>query len=190
MKKIMIVKGEITGCDNYLVPECKLAVRYKVADTKHFHDCQKYVGHHFALVYGDYGDQIAEAAEALAWRSCAHKLSKHGLPYTGRPLSQIAERRDRMIYFDNSATTCVDAEVADRAVEIMCRQFGNPSSLHGVGSSAYTELGIARNQIAKMIAARTGDIYFTSGGTESNNIAVQRCGPRLSLGKAYCNNCH
>ena len=67
-----------------------------------------------------------------------------------------------MIYFDNSATTCVDAEVADRAVEIMCRQFGNPSSLHGVGSSAYTELGIARNQIAKMIAARTGDIYFTS----------------------------
>ena len=65
MKKIMIVKGEITGCDNYLVPECKLAVRYKVADTKHFHDCQKYVGHHFALVYGDYGDQIAEAAEAL-----------------------------------------------------------------------------------------------------------------------------
>ena len=47
-----------------------------------------------------------------------------------------------MIYFDNSATTCVDAEVADRAVEIMCRQFGNPSSLHGVGSSAYTELGI------------------------------------------------
>ena len=74
-----------------------------------------------------------------------------------------------MIYFDNSATTCVDAEVADRAVEIMCRQFGNPSSLHGVGSSAYTELGIARNQIAKMIAARTGDIYFTSGGTESNS---------------------
>ena len=65
MKKIMIVKGEITGCDNYLVPECKLAVRYKVADTQHFHDCQKYVGHHFSLVYGDYGDQVAEAAEAL-----------------------------------------------------------------------------------------------------------------------------
>lgn len=77
-----------------------------------------------------------------------------------------------MIYFDNSATTCVDAEVADRAVEIMCRQFGNPSSLHGVGSSAYMELGIARNQIAKMIAARTGDIYFTSGGTESNTLAI------------------
>ncbi len=183
MKKIMIVKGEITGCDNYLVPECKLAVRYKVADTKHFHDCQKYVGHHFALVYGDYGDQIAEAAEALGLRSCVHKLFKHGLPYTGRPLSQIAERRDRMIYFDNSATTCVDAEVADRAVEIMCRQFGNPSSLHGVGSSAYTELGIARNQIAKMIAARTGDIYFTSGGTESNNIAVQGAARACRWGK-------
>lgn len=73
MKKIMIVKGEITGCDNYLVPECKLAVRYKVADTQHFHDCQKYVGHHFSLVYGDYGDQVAEAAEALAWKSCVRK---------------------------------------------------------------------------------------------------------------------
>lgn len=88
-----------------------------------------------------------------------------------------------MIYFDNSATTCVDAEVADRAVEIMCRQFGNPSSLHGVGSSAYTELGIARNQIAKMIAARTGDIYFTSGGTESNNIAVQGAARACRWGK-------
>lgn len=88
-----------------------------------------------------------------------------------------------MIYFDNSATTCVDAEVADRAVEIMCRQFGNPSSLHGVGSSAYMELGIARNQIAKMIAARTGDIYFTSGGTESNNIAVQGAARACRWGK-------
>ena len=88
-----------------------------------------------------------------------------------------------MIYFDNSATTCVDAEVADRAVEIMCHQFGNPSSLHGVGSSAYAELGIARNQIAKMIAARTSDIYFTSGGTESNNIAVQGAARACRWGK-------
>lgn len=85
-----------------------------------------------------------------------------------------------MVYFDNSATTCVDTEVADRAVEIMRNQFGNPSSLHGVGAAAYAELGIARNQIAKMLAAKTSDIYFTSGGTESNNIAIQ--GAALSCG--------
>lgn len=77
-----------------------------------------------------------------------------------------------MIYFDNSATTCVDRAAADRAVEIMRMQFGNPSSLHGAGAAAYRELGIARNQIAKMLAARTSGIFFTSGGTESNNLAV------------------
>lgn len=78
-----------------------------------------------------------------------------------------------MVYLDNSATTRVDPQVAQRAVEVMCGAFGNPSSLHGVGSAAYMELGIARNQIAKMLAAKTACIYFTSGGTESNNIAIQ-----------------
>lgn len=78
-----------------------------------------------------------------------------------------------MVYLDNSATTRVDPQVAQRAVEVMCKTFGNPSSLHGVGSAAYTELGVARNQIAKMLAAKTSCIYFTSGGTASNNIAIQ-----------------
>lgn len=62
MKKIMIVTGKITGCDNYLVPECKLAMRFKVADANHFHECQKWVGHHFSMVYGDYAQQIAAVA--------------------------------------------------------------------------------------------------------------------------------
>lgn len=78
-----------------------------------------------------------------------------------------------MIYFDNSATTRVDREVAQRAVELMTEKFGNPSSLHYLGAEAYTELGVARNQIAKMLGAHTDRIYFTSGGTESNNIAIQ-----------------
>lgn len=78
-----------------------------------------------------------------------------------------------MIYFDNSATTRVDETAAERAVQIMRGQFGNPSSLHGVGAEAYGELGIARNQIAKMLAAKTDCVYFTSGGTESNNLAIQ-----------------
>lgn len=78
-----------------------------------------------------------------------------------------------VIYFDNSATTQVDPAVAQRAVEMMTGKFGNPSSLHYLGAEAYTELGVARNQLAKMISAHTDQIYFTSGGTESNNIALQ-----------------
>lgn len=63
MNKIMIVLGSITGCDDYLTPECKLAMRFTVADANKFHESQKYVGHHFSLVYGDYCEQIAAIAE-------------------------------------------------------------------------------------------------------------------------------
>lgn len=62
MKKIMVAKGTINGCDDYLTPECKHAVRYTVADAKKFHECQKHVGHHFALVYGDYTEKVAAFA--------------------------------------------------------------------------------------------------------------------------------
>lgn len=78
-----------------------------------------------------------------------------------------------MVYFDNSATTRVDPEVAQRAAELMLQDFGNPSSLHFLGAQAYTQLGVARNQVAKMLGARTSRVYFTSGGTESNNLAIQ-----------------
>lgn len=64
MKKMMIVKGEINGCDDYLTPECKLAVRFKVEDAEKFIKGQKYVGHHFSLVYGDYTDSLEALAEA------------------------------------------------------------------------------------------------------------------------------
>lgn len=58
MKRIMIVVGTIEGCDDYLTPECKLAMRFKVGDIEKFLDGQKYVGHHFAMVYGDYREQL------------------------------------------------------------------------------------------------------------------------------------
>ena len=78
-----------------------------------------------------------------------------------------------MIYFDNSATTRVDPDVARCAAEVMTENFGNPSSLHYVGVQAYQALNVARNQIAKMLGAKTSCIVFTSGGTESNNLAIQ-----------------
>ena len=63
MKKIMVAKGTINGCDDYLTPECKHAVRYTVKDAVRFHECQKFVGHHFALVYGDYVDEVKAFAK-------------------------------------------------------------------------------------------------------------------------------
>lgn len=63
MKKLMVAKGVINGCDNYLVPECKHAVRFTVADAERFHACQSHVGHHFAWVYGDYSKLLAQFAQ-------------------------------------------------------------------------------------------------------------------------------
>lgn len=79
----------------------------------------------------------------------------------------------KAIYFDNSATTRVDQDVAAEAVAVMTENFGNPSSLHYLGGQAYRALGVARNQLAKVLGAPTSSIYFTSGGTQSNNIAIQ-----------------
>ena len=64
MKKMMVVKGVINGCDDYLTPECKLAMRFKVDDAEQFMKNQKYVGHHFAWVYGDYTGALEQLAEA------------------------------------------------------------------------------------------------------------------------------
>jgi cysteine desulfurase len=78
-----------------------------------------------------------------------------------------------MIYFDNNATTCVDKEVAEKAYHFMTNVYGNPSSLHDLGMAAYQALGDARYLVARMIGAKTRCMFFTSGGTESNNIAIQ-----------------
>lgn len=75
-------------------------------------------------------------------------------------------------YLDNSATTAVYREVAEKAAEIMTVNFGNPSSLHSKGMEAEDELIKARHIIAKSLCVEDNEIYFTSGGTEANNLAV------------------
>lgn len=77
-----------------------------------------------------------------------------------------------MIYLDNSATTQTDREVAHLAVELMTEKFGNPSSLHHLGMEAYQSVMNARYQLARMLSCPTSCVCFTSGGTESNNLAV------------------
>ena len=76
------------------------------------------------------------------------------------------------IYFDNSATTRVCDEAAAKAVEMMTKNYGNPSSLHTMGFRAEQELRAAREAVAKQLDAKPEEIYFTSGGTESNNISL------------------
>lgn len=75
-------------------------------------------------------------------------------------------------YLDNSATTRVSESAARKALELMRENFGNPSSLHSFGFEAEKELVRARAAIAELIGAKESEIYFTSGGTEANNLAL------------------
>lgn len=75
-------------------------------------------------------------------------------------------------YLDNSATTQVLPSVAQKAVEMMVEEFGNPSSLHTRGFRARKLLEEARSQVAQALGAQPEEITFTSGGTESNNLVL------------------
>ncbi|WP_442595500.1 cysteine desulfurase family protein [Neobacillus sp. D3-1R] len=78
-----------------------------------------------------------------------------------------------MIYFDNSATTKPYKEVLDSYVKVSTDYFGNPSSLHKFGGQVEALLSQARNQMATLLNINSKEIYFTSGGTESNNLAIK-----------------
>jgi len=76
------------------------------------------------------------------------------------------------IYLDHSATTPADSRVADKVVEVMVSKFGNPSSIHSFGRDARSVLAKSRSIIANSLNCNPEEIYFTSGGTESDNIAM------------------
>ena len=77
-----------------------------------------------------------------------------------------------MIYLDNSATTRPCAEAVEAIRRLLCETWGNPSSLHAVGFAAERELAAARQAVAAALSAAPEEIVFTSGGTESDNIAI------------------
>ena len=76
------------------------------------------------------------------------------------------------IYFDNAATTALDKEVLDAMLPYMTTQFGNPSSIYSYGRESRLAIESARKTVARLLNAHPGEIFFTSGGTESNNTAV------------------
>ena len=78
-----------------------------------------------------------------------------------------------MIYADNAATTRISENVLQTMVEIMRQEYGNPSSLYRLGARAKKIMETARVEIAQAIGAQPSEIYFTSGGTESDNWAIK-----------------
>jgi cysteine desulfurase len=81
-----------------------------------------------------------------------------------------------MLYLDNAATTPVRPEVLEAMMPYLTRWFGNPSSHHTVGEAAAGALEEARSRVARVLGMRAGDVIFTSGGTEANNLAVKGIG--------------
>ena len=78
----------------------------------------------------------------------------------------------RKVYLDYSATTPVKKEVLETMLLYFSEEFGNPSSLYEIGAEVKKALGKARKQIAELINADEKEIFFTSGGTESDNWAI------------------
>lgn len=76
------------------------------------------------------------------------------------------------IYFDNAATTQLDAEVLEAMLPYMENHYGNPSSIHAFGRKTRTAIEKARKNIATHLNCSTAEIFFTSGGTESNNTIL------------------
>src|SRR5688572_1029549 len=76
------------------------------------------------------------------------------------------------IYFDNAATTAMDKEVVEAMLPYMTDHFGNPSSIYSHGRETRMAIEHSRKSVAKILGVKPGSIFFTSGGTESNNTAI------------------
>lgn len=82
-------------------------------------------------------------------------------------------REKRVVYMDHAATTFVKPEVAESMIPFLKEHFGNPSSLYSIGREAKEAIEAAREKLAKALGAKPDEIYFTSGGTESDNWAIK-----------------
>jgi cysteine desulfurase len=77
------------------------------------------------------------------------------------------------VYLDNAATTPVDPQVIAAMMDTLTHLYGNPSSIHADGRNARAAVEEARKKVAKFINASIGEVFFTSGGTESNNMVLK-----------------
>lgn len=93
--------------------------------------------------------------------------------------------RDTLIYLDNNATTPVAPEAAEAMWPYLTTHFGNPSSDHPVGRAAKAAVDAAREQVAALIGAHPDEVVFTSGGTESNNLAIRGTAATLPVDRRH-----
>jgi len=80
---------------------------------------------------------------------------------------------NKRIYLDYAATTPVKKEVLEEMIPYFCEKFGNPSTIYSYGREGKQALDLARDRIAKALGAKQDEIYFTSGGSESDNWAIK-----------------
>ena len=79
------------------------------------------------------------------------------------------------IYFDNAATTPIDSRVVDAMIPILKENFGNPSSIHSNGRIARSVIEKSRKQVASFFNSNPSEFFFTSGGTEADNMILRCC---------------
>ena len=108
---------------------------------------------------------------ALRWNSSV-AATDNAFFLVGAPGFPKNGRVPRTTYFDYNATTPLDPAVRDAMLPFLGEVWGNPSSVHHVGREARARLDDARDRAAKFLGAKPSEIIFTSGGTESNNLAV------------------
>ena len=80
------------------------------------------------------------------------------------------------VYLDHAATTPVDPRVLEAMLPFLTSKFGNPSSIYSAAREANAALSQAREQVAEVLHCRPDEVYFTSGGTESDNAALRGIG--------------
>ena len=89
-------------------------------------------------------------------------------------------------YLDNAATTIVAPEVADVIDKAMREHWANPSSLYGPGARSEEALNAARAAVARTLGCKAKELYFTSGGSESNNLALLGAAPVPLARTSWC----
>lgn len=87
------------------------------------------------------------------------------------------------MYLDHAATSPIRREVLAAMTPYLTTEFGNPSSVHGAGQAARAALDDARRRVARVTGSRAGDVIFTSGGTESNNLGIKGVAVAALLGR-------